>query len=154
VQRNTHFHWLEHYLPFLIPPHVSPQGQYVAMACSRLGSRVLEAIWNGSLVSHRQNIAQELGNTDLKRRLFEIHGGKKICFARCSHPVSPSSVQWKPAEVGSVRSPCVGQVRPLPLHPQKSQLAGNPERRDQEAKALQWHSCIKTKYLYHMFFAM
>ncbi|XP_068427260.1 nucleolar protein 9 [Clinocottus analis] len=36
------------------------EGQYVAMACSRLGSRVLEAIWNGSSVSHRQSIAQEL----------------------------------------------------------------------------------------------
>lgn len=32
------------------------------MACSRLGSRVLEAVWNSASVSHRQNIAQELGN--------------------------------------------------------------------------------------------
>lgn len=38
------------------------QGQYVKMACSRLGSRVLEAIWNSASVNHRQSIAQELGN--------------------------------------------------------------------------------------------
>lgn len=41
------------------------QGQYVKMACSRLGSRVLEAVWNSSSVSHRQNIAQELGNANV-----------------------------------------------------------------------------------------
>uniref|UniRef100_A0AAQ4QEM3 PUM-HD domain-containing protein n=1 Tax=Gasterosteus aculeatus aculeatus TaxID=481459 RepID=A0AAQ4QEM3_GASAC len=39
------------------------EGQYAAMACSRLGSRVLEAIWNSASVSHRQGIAQELGRT-------------------------------------------------------------------------------------------
>lgn len=38
------------------------QGQYVNMASSRLGSRVLEAIWNSASISHRQSIAQELGN--------------------------------------------------------------------------------------------
>lgn len=41
------------------------QGQYVKMACSRLGSRVLEAVWNSSSVNHRQNIAQELGNANM-----------------------------------------------------------------------------------------
>lgn len=41
------------------------QGQYVKMACSRLGSRVLEAVWRSSSVSHRQNIAQELGKTNV-----------------------------------------------------------------------------------------
>uniref|UniRef100_A0A4W6CTD3 PUM-HD domain-containing protein n=1 Tax=Lates calcarifer TaxID=8187 RepID=A0A4W6CTD3_LATCA len=40
------------------------EGLYVQMACSRLGSRVLEAIWNSASVSQRQNIAQELGNTN------------------------------------------------------------------------------------------
>lgn len=34
------------------------------MACSRLGSRVLEAAWNSASVSQRQGIAQELGNLD------------------------------------------------------------------------------------------
>lgn len=43
------------------------QGQYVKMACSRLGSRVLEAIWNSASVSHRQSIAQELGNVTIFR---------------------------------------------------------------------------------------
>lgn len=41
---------------------VSLQGQFVPMACSRLGSRVLEAIWNSASVTHRHNMAQELGN--------------------------------------------------------------------------------------------
>ncbi|MEQ2177860.1 hypothetical protein GOODEAATRI_007989, partial [Goodea atripinnis] len=39
-------------------------GQYVQMACSKLGSRVLEAVWNSASVSQRQSIAQELGKAD------------------------------------------------------------------------------------------
>lgn len=46
------------------------QGQYVKMACSRLGSRVLEAIWKSSSVSHRQNIAQELGKANMTSTLM------------------------------------------------------------------------------------
>lgn len=42
------------------------------MACSRLGSRVLEAVWNSSSVGQRQSIAQELGNND-KHSLSESH---------------------------------------------------------------------------------
>lgn len=41
-----------------------PQGQLVQMACSRLGSRVLEAVWSSASISQRQSIAQELGNLD------------------------------------------------------------------------------------------
>lgn len=37
------------------------QGQYVQMACSRYGSRVLEAVWNSATVPQRQSIAKELG---------------------------------------------------------------------------------------------
>ncbi|KAI1901292.1 hypothetical protein AGOR_G00032810 [Albula goreensis] len=36
------------------------EGQYVQLACSRYGSRVLEAVWNSASVSQRQSIAQEL----------------------------------------------------------------------------------------------
>lgn len=32
------------------------------MACSRLGSRVLEAVWSSASIAQRQSIAQELGN--------------------------------------------------------------------------------------------
>ncbi|KAG9329939.1 hypothetical protein JZ751_028510, partial [Albula glossodonta] len=35
-------------------------GQYVQLACSRYGSRVLEAVWNSASLSQRQSIAQEL----------------------------------------------------------------------------------------------
>lgn len=48
------------------------QGQYVKMACSRLGSRVLEAVWKSSSVSHRQNIAQELGNSNMTSTLTKV----------------------------------------------------------------------------------
>lgn len=40
---------------------VSIQGQYVALACSRHGSRVLDAIWNGAALGARKEIAAELG---------------------------------------------------------------------------------------------
>lgn len=40
---------------------VSMQGQYVALACSRHGSRVLDAIWNGAALGARKEIAAELG---------------------------------------------------------------------------------------------
>ncbi|KAM6948639.1 nucleolar protein 9 [Aplochiton taeniatus] len=36
------------------------KGQYVSMACSRLGSRLLEAVWHSASVSQRQTIAEEL----------------------------------------------------------------------------------------------
>lgn len=37
------------------------QGQYVALACSRHGSRVLDAIWSGAALGARKEIAAELG---------------------------------------------------------------------------------------------
>lgn len=40
---------------------VSIQGQYVALACSRHGSRVLDAIWSGAALGARKEIAAELG---------------------------------------------------------------------------------------------
>ena len=40
---------------------VSLQGQYVALACSRHGSRVLDAIWSGAALGARKEIAAELG---------------------------------------------------------------------------------------------
>lgn len=40
---------------------VSMQGQYVALACSRHGSRVLDAIWSGAALGARKEIAAELG---------------------------------------------------------------------------------------------
>lgn len=43
------------------PLLVSMQGQYVALACSRHGSRVLDAIWSGAALGVRKEIAAELG---------------------------------------------------------------------------------------------
>lgn len=37
------------------------QGQYVALACSRHGSRVLDVIWSGASLGARKEIAAELG---------------------------------------------------------------------------------------------
>ncbi|XP_041949356.1 nucleolar protein 9 [Alosa sapidissima] len=36
------------------------EGTFVQLACSRYGSRLLEAVWNSATVSQRQSIAQEL----------------------------------------------------------------------------------------------
>lgn len=86
------------------------QGQYVKMACSRLGSRVLEAVWNSSSVSHRQNIAQELGNANT---IYTLKGGFiSLLFNHLN--ISTRFIlfffswMWEPAEVRSVRSPRVG----------------------------------------------
>ncbi|XP_035286252.1 nucleolar protein 9 [Anguilla anguilla] len=40
------------------------EGQYVQLACSRYGSRVLEAVWNSATVSQKQGIAQELAPSE------------------------------------------------------------------------------------------
>ncbi|KAJ8336525.1 hypothetical protein SKAU_G00377450 [Synaphobranchus kaupii] len=40
------------------------EGQYVQLACSRFGSRVLEAVWNSATVSQKQGIAQELAPSE------------------------------------------------------------------------------------------
>ncbi|XP_024412133.2 nucleolar protein 9 isoform X2 [Desmodus rotundus] len=40
------------------------KGQYVALACSRHGSRVLDAIWGGATLGARKEIAAELGERD------------------------------------------------------------------------------------------
>ncbi|KAI3374439.1 hypothetical protein L3Q82_006261 [Scortum barcoo] len=57
------------------------EGQYVQMACSRLGSRVLEAVWNSASVSHRQSIAQEL-----EKGYFPLMHLTSLCESGpCSH---------------------------------------------------------------------
>lgn len=40
------------------------KGQYVALACSRHGSRVLDAIWGGATLGARKEIAAELGDRE------------------------------------------------------------------------------------------
>lgn len=59
------------------------EGQFVQMACSRLGSRVLEAVWNSSSVSQRQNIAQELVSSEAQLRSdqFARHVWAKFALA-------------------------------------------------------------------------
>lgn len=63
------------------------EGQYVQMACSRLGSRVLEAIWNSASVSQRQNIAQELvpSETQLRSDQFARHCWAKFALSHFIH---------------------------------------------------------------------
>ncbi|XP_054452046.1 nucleolar protein 9 [Anoplopoma fimbria] len=62
------------------------EGQYVSMACSRLGSRVLEAIWNTSSVSQRQSIAQELVQSEnqLRSDQFARHVWAKFALPHFS----------------------------------------------------------------------
>lgn len=37
------------------------QGLYAQLACSRYGSRLLEAVWSSATISQRQSIAEQLG---------------------------------------------------------------------------------------------
>ncbi|XP_054623674.1 nucleolar protein 9 [Dunckerocampus dactyliophorus] len=59
------------------------EGQYVRMACSRLGSRVLEAIWSSASVSQRQSIAQELvpSESQLRSDQFARHVWAKFALS-------------------------------------------------------------------------
>ncbi|KAL6104837.1 nop9 [Pungitius sinensis] len=74
------------------------EGQYAAMACSRLGSRVLEAIWNGASVSHRQGIAQELvlSESQLRSHQFARHVWSKFALSHFTH----RRAHWQEIQAG------------------------------------------------------
>ncbi|XP_034742645.1 nucleolar protein 9 [Etheostoma cragini] len=74
------------------------EGQYVPMACSRLGSRVLEAIWNSATVSHRQSIAQELvlGESQLRSDQFARHVWAKFALSHFIH----RRAHWQEIQTG------------------------------------------------------
>uniref|UniRef100_A0A8C9QN45 NOP9 nucleolar protein n=1 Tax=Spermophilus dauricus TaxID=99837 RepID=A0A8C9QN45_SPEDA len=58
------------------------KGQYVSLACSRHGSRVLDAIWNGAALGTRKEIAAELGeqNQELIRDPFGHHVARNVAL--------------------------------------------------------------------------
>ncbi|MBZ3881346.1 Nucleolar protein 9 [Sciurus carolinensis] len=58
------------------------KGQYVSLACSRHGSRVLDAIWNGAALGIRKEIASELGeqNQELIRDPFGHHVARNVAL--------------------------------------------------------------------------
>lgn len=58
------------------------KGQYVALACSRHGSRVLDAIWSGAALGARKEIAAELGerNQELIRDTFGHHVARNVAL--------------------------------------------------------------------------
>lgn len=74
------------------------EGQYVKMACSRLGSRVLEAIWNSASVNHRQSIAQELvgSESQLRSDQFARHVWAKFALSHFVHRRS----HWQEIQTG------------------------------------------------------
>lgn len=74
------------------------EGQFVQMACSRLGSRVLEAVWNSASVSQRQNIAQELvpSENQLRADQFARHVWAKFAL---SHFVQRRA-HWQEIQTG------------------------------------------------------
>ncbi|XP_054889822.1 nucleolar protein 9 isoform X2 [Poeciliopsis prolifica] len=74
------------------------QGQYVQMACSRLGSRVLEAAWNSASVSQRQSIAQELAPSESKLRSdqFARHVWAKFGLSHFVH----RRAHWQEIQTG------------------------------------------------------
>ncbi|KAJ8272600.1 hypothetical protein GJAV_G00091150 [Gymnothorax javanicus] len=56
------------------------EGQYLQLACSRFGSRVLEAVWSSATVSQKQGIAQELAPSEaaLRSDQFARHVWAKL----------------------------------------------------------------------------
>ncbi|KAF1383343.1 hypothetical protein PFLUV_G00130940 [Perca fluviatilis] len=74
------------------------EGQYVQMACSRLGSRVLEAVWNSATVSHRQSIAQELVliESQLRSDQFARHVWAKFALSHFIH----RRAHWQEIQTG------------------------------------------------------
>uniref|UniRef100_A0A3B3VEL2 NOP9 nucleolar protein n=1 Tax=Poecilia latipinna TaxID=48699 RepID=A0A3B3VEL2_9TELE len=74
------------------------EGQYVQMACSRLGSRVLEAAWNSASVSQRQSIAQELVPSESKLRSdqFARHVWAKFGLSHFVH----RRAHWQEIQTG------------------------------------------------------
>lgn len=74
------------------------EGQFVQMACSRLGSRVLEAIWNSASVTHRQNIAQELAPSEsqLRSDQFARHIWAKFALSHFIH----RRAHWQEIQTG------------------------------------------------------
>ncbi|XP_061550153.1 nucleolar protein 9 isoform X2 [Phycodurus eques] len=74
------------------------EGQYVRMACSRLGSRVLEAIWSSAAVSQRQSIAQELvpSESQLRSDQFARHVWAKFALSHFIH----RRAHWQEIQTG------------------------------------------------------
>ncbi|XP_061654190.1 nucleolar protein 9 isoform X2 [Phyllopteryx taeniolatus] len=74
------------------------EGQYVRMACSRLGSRVLEAIWSSASVSQRQSIAQELvpSESQLRSDQFARHAWAKFALSHFIH----RRAHWQEIQTG------------------------------------------------------
>ncbi|KAK2821944.1 hypothetical protein Q5P01_022009 [Channa striata] len=74
------------------------EGQYVQMACSRLGSRVLEAIWHSASISQRQSIAQELvpSESQLRSDQFARHVWAKFALSHFVH----RRAHWQEIQTG------------------------------------------------------
>ncbi|XP_028328000.1 nucleolar protein 9 [Gouania willdenowi] len=74
------------------------EGQYVPMACSRLGSRVLEAVWSSASVNQRQTIAQELvaNENQLRSDQFARHVWANFALSHFVH----RHAHWQEIQTG------------------------------------------------------
>ncbi|XP_069567497.1 nucleolar protein 9 isoform X2 [Brachyistius frenatus] len=74
------------------------EGQYVQIACSKLGSRVLEAVWNSASVSQRQSIAQELVSSEsqLRSDQFARHVWAKFALSHFAN----RRAHWQEIQTG------------------------------------------------------
>ncbi|XP_035027232.1 nucleolar protein 9 [Hippoglossus stenolepis] len=74
------------------------EGLHVQMACSRLGSRVLEAIWNSASVNQRQSIAQDLvpSENQLRSDQFARHVWAKFALSHFVH----RRAHWQEIQAG------------------------------------------------------
>ncbi|XP_056453656.1 nucleolar protein 9 [Gadus chalcogrammus] len=74
------------------------EGQFVQIACSRTGSRLLEAAWNSASVSQREGIAAELAPSETRLRSDQFARHVWSNFA-LSHFVSRRP-RWKEIQTG------------------------------------------------------
>ncbi|XP_008332431.1 nucleolar protein 9 [Cynoglossus semilaevis] len=74
------------------------EGLYIQMSCSKLGSRVVEAIWNSASVSQRQSIAQELvpSESQLRSDQFARHIWAKFALSHFVH----RRAHWQEIQTG------------------------------------------------------
>ncbi|XP_037537460.1 nucleolar protein 9 [Nematolebias whitei] len=74
------------------------EGQLVQMACSRLGSRVLEAMWSSASISQKLSIAQELAlcESQLKSDQFARHVWAKFALSHFVH----RKAYWQEIQTG------------------------------------------------------
>ncbi|XP_028831344.1 nucleolar protein 9 isoform X2 [Denticeps clupeoides] len=77
------------------------EGQHVQLACSKYGSRFIEAVWNSATVSQKQSIAQELVSSEAQLRSdqFARHVWAKFALTH----FAKRKAQWQEVHTGQAK---------------------------------------------------